>query len=154
MSYSALGHDRPFSEQAAIATYLLNKEEALDRVVIRDSIKINYGDVNYDDTNDIVLIYTLAMNGENGNFSSTFIGVFTASDKTSSYEFIDDIEVGSKTSRAVVFNSIKNGMITIDTIFMSRNESGDWDAFCCLSGEGTAYYTLSDNKLVELNTSP
>lgn len=137
-----------------VKRYLQQKEDSTNFVVYSPSIEMKYGDLNFDNIDDLVLKFTMEVSGQDGNGYMVYLAAFTRRQGRDSYQFASDIMVGSKTTRDVSLHSMENGVINLSTYFISRSKEGGWNAFCCKKGEGTAHYTLYKNTLLELNQAP
>ncbi len=135
-----------------VDSYLKNKELESKGSVYRKANRFMQGDINNDNVNDLILLYTLEGVGGGGNNYSFYIAIFIKTQ--AGYKFHAESLAGGKSSRTLSFGLIENGVIQLNTKFITKKEDGLWDALYCPSGIGKAYYTLRGNKLVELNSSP
>ena len=108
------------------------------------------GDLNDDGTEDLAVQYTLEGIGGGGNNYSFFLAVFLKTDN--GIQIASDSLIGGKFSRSLEFESVQQGVIAFSTLFYTIKPNGKWDASCCPSGIGKAYYALVEDTLVELNT--
>ena len=148
----ATSAELPEPVRAAVASYFATKETETKGKVFAKATRYLTGDLDHDGRDDLAVLFTLEGIGGGGNNYSFFMAVFLrAGDR---YQLLADAIVGGKTTRSLDFDSIRNGVIRLNTKYRTKDAAGNWDATCCPSGRGKAYYTLRGPRLVELNTSP
>ncbi len=133
-----------------VESYLKKKEAESKAYVYRKANRFMKGDMNYDNIDDLALLYTLEGVNEGNNYFF-YLVVFIKTDK--GYRFQAEALAGQIAARSVSFDSIEDGIIQLSTKFMTKKADGLWDPICCPSGIGKAYYTLNGEKLTELNRS-
>lgn len=104
------------------------------------------GDVNHDDSADLVVNYSIEGSGGSNGFDQ-YLAVFSRLKKT--IKPITQTRVGGELERHVNAISIKNNLIELTTLSHDEN-----DARCCPSIAGKTYYVLSNGELQEHKTPP
>jgi hypothetical protein len=132
------------AEIKVIDSYIKSKEISRNKENVslnctenRDVRQYMQGDINKDGISDVVVVY--GMEGP-GNTWNLYIAVF----KNPSMKFITDARVGGKGYRGAALQKIEDGIIELSVDLYSP-----YDALCCPSVKGTAYYSVGKSSLAE-----
>lgn len=99
------------------------------------------GDLNYDGSADVAVLYTIEGQGGSNNYIQ-YLAVFVR--KKTGLLFAARAPVGGKNHRSIDLSSIKNNVMYFDTTDYAAQ-----DGSCCPSIKGTTTFTLTGRKLIE-----
>ncbi len=140
LSISVLGQK---SVESQINSYISNQANKKLAVEYKEARKIINGDLIENQSEEIVLIYTLESINRTNNYLQ-FLAVFEQN-KLGKLKFITQEIIGGKNNRIVESIIVKNKTINLDTLNYSTS-----DASCCPSQKGKTQFLLTKNKLKEI----
>lgn len=132
------------TEIKAVDAYIKSKESnrnttavSLNRTENRDVRRYIQGDIDRNGVPDVIVLYGLEGPGNTWNI---YMAIF----KRPTMKFIADARIGGKGYRGAELSKVDDGVVEVKIDLYSL-----YDAMCCPSIKGTAYYYVEKNSLIE-----